>query len=76
MQTTPYLAFDPATRLVYGVGRSEAEARDDAEFQADVVVGYSAPWTTLETRPCSLGAALLVDASNGPARLDDVERAA
>jgi hypothetical protein len=76
MTTQPFIAYDPAARLVYGVGRSEAEARDDAEFQAAVVVGHTAPWTSLETRPCSIRAALLVDASNGPARLDDVERAA
>lgn len=73
---SPYIAFCPATRRVFGVGRTPTEARDDAEFQAAVIVGGTPPWSRLETRPCSIRAALLVDGANGPACLDAVERAA
>lgn len=72
----PHIAYDPAAGLVYGVGRTPAEAIDDAEFQAGVIVGGTPPWSRLETRPCSIRAALLVNGANGPACLDAVERAA
>lgn len=73
----PYLAYDPASRLVYGVGLSPREARDDAEFQAGVVVGGSEPWKApLATRACTIAEARMVEASNGPPALADIERAA
>jgi hypothetical protein len=76
MPATPYIAFDPATGLVYGVGRSAAEARDDAEFQAGVLVGATPPWRSLDTRPCTTREALEVDRANGPLSLAQLGRAA
>ncbi len=66
---TPHIAYDPGSQLVYGVGRTPAEAHDDAEFQAGVIVGGSRPWAVLMTRPCSCVQALEVDRANGPVSL-------
>lgn len=71
-----YVAYDPGRRLVYGVGRTVAEAHDDAVFQSGVIHGARLPWAALITTPTTEAGAQLVLASNGPARLEDVERAA
>lgn len=73
---SPHLAYDPASGLVYGVGRTAAEARDDAEFQASVFQGATPPWGTLDTRPCTSVEALEVDRANGPLHLSHLVRAA
>lgn len=75
MRHPPYVAYDPGRRLVYGVGRTPAEAYDDAVFQAGVIQGATQPWATLITTPTTEAGAQLVLASNGPAALADVEAA-
>lgn len=72
----PYIAFDPGTGRVYGVGLTPAEAINDAEFQASVVVGWTPPWSRLDTRTCTIEQAKAVVDSNGPATLAQLERAA
>ena len=74
--TQTFIAFDPAASRVYGVGTSPAEAINDAEFQAGVVLGGTEPWQRLETRPCTLMQAAMVASSNGPASLADLDHAA